>query len=163
MTSETADAEWLRQAGQLTAEPASAWPSDQLLGGEVIATRLVALARALPVPAAAVATARSRPAADSCHCRGHDCPLAGRPGGAAACRLAVDLAAQAPDSDLRIPSGADVPERYLAALRDAAGAVYYCRRVLHAGGSCWFSAAGPGDELCGRVLAVAHLTAPAQD
>lgn len=163
MTSETADADWLRQAGRLTAEPAASWPTDQLLGGEVLATRLVALARALPVPATVAAArpgARRPVAADTpCACGGHDCPLVGVEGGPAACRLATDLAALAPATNLQV-SGGDLPARYLAALREAAGAVYFCRRVQHAGGACWFSARGPADDLCGRVLAVAHATTP---
>ena len=161
MTSETTDAEWLRRAGRLTAEPASAWPTDQLLGAEVLATRLVALARALPVPATAVARARAHPSEERCGCAGPDCPLAGVSGGAEACRLALDLAERAPACSLQIPPAPDIPQRYLDALREAAGAVYFCRRVQHAGGRCWFSTAGPDDDLCGRVLAAAHAAAPA--
>jgi hypothetical protein len=47
-------------------------------------------------------------------------------------------------------------ERFALAVCDAGAAVYHCRRVEHASGRCLFSVAGPVDDLCGRVLAVAH-------
>lgn len=85
------------------------------------------------------------------------------PRGAAALRLARALAAETtvPADDTAggpcsaAPQGDDLA-RFLAALEDAAHAVYHCRRVLHPRGRCWFSASGPDSGLCGEVLSAAH-------
>lgn len=47
-------------------------------------------------------------------------------------------------------------QEYLDALQAAATAVYYCRRIQHPAGRCWFSPLGPEADVCGHVLAAAH-------
>lgn len=86
-----------------------------------------------------------------------------RPRSTAALRLARALAAEAavPAGETAggpcgaAPQGDDLA-RFLAALEDAAHAVYHCRRVVHPRGRCWFSASGPDSGLCGEVLSAAH-------
>jgi hypothetical protein len=87
-------------------------------------------------------------------CRDGVCALGAVDGAREACALAADLA---PLATTAVPPVAGDPGRvYLAALSDAAAAVYYCRRTAHPGGTCWFSAAGPDADGCGRVLVAAH-------
>ena len=86
----------------------------------------------------------------------------GQPESATALGLARALAADAPaavepaDGPCSAPSAGGHLGRFLAALEEAAHAVYHCRRVLHPRGRCWFSAAGPDSGLCGEVLSAAH-------
>jgi hypothetical protein len=84
--------------------------------------------------------------------------LSGTPGGAAAADLAGELARVLPCPPQPDRTAAGRPlAQYLDALRDAAQAVYYCRRVQHAAGGCWFSIQGPRHDVCGRILVTAHL------
>ncbi|MGI8574406.1 MAG: hypothetical protein ACR2MA_03480 [Egibacteraceae bacterium] len=78
------------------------------------------------------------------------------PGWAAARAVATQLAEQTRGEAVTVLTGGELAQRYLEALRDAAGAVHYCRTVQHTSRSCWFSTAGPGAGLCGRVLIAAH-------
>jgi hypothetical protein len=140
---------WLRAAGALTIASART-AGDPLAEGAAAAADLGRTAAALV-----------ELHGDGCD---HDpCRLAGRPGGAQACDLAADLAAGVPRSPLPAAGHrrgvTDPATRYLRALRESAGAVYYCRRVEHPTGRCWFSAQGPESGLCGKVLAVSHRLA----
>ena len=88
------------------------------------------------------------------HAGGGRCALDAVPGGRAACELAR---AFVPRPAPTHPGGAT--SRYLTALAHAAASVYYCRRVAHPAGTCWFGAPlglEPGADGCGRVLAAAH-------
>lgn len=73
-----------------------------------------------------------------------------------ACALAGILAELAPSRAVLRRPRQDPVTAYVRALRDAAGAVYYCRRLAHASEKCWFSPTGPAADRCGSVLAVAH-------
>ena len=135
------EAEWLRRCGTLTAVRADERNGHESASPEALAARLVALARLV---------AASPPSTD------HGCALGPTPEARRACELAAELAAQAP-----LGPQADVPPEglasaYLAALQDAAQAVYLCRRLEHASGHCWFDASGPQRDLCGHVLVAAH-------
>ncbi|MEX2620618.1 MAG: hypothetical protein WD250_10395 [Egibacteraceae bacterium] len=129
------DTDWLRRMGALTVEPDGAWPPDQILAARLLVIRLVNSARTV---------AASTGAADAC------------PSDAAT--LVAELSmADVPDSgETARGEPADLAAAYLHALCDAAGAVYFCRRVEHASGRCWFSTEGPVADLCGRVLAAGH-------
>lgn len=75
--------------------------------------------------------------------------------------LAHELAASLPLPPVaeRLPASADATAAvrgYLRAVTAAASAVYYCRRVQHTAGACWFSVRGPAHDCCGHVLVVAH-------
>ncbi len=137
--------EWERQVGGLIVEPdplssSSAWAVeglDHLIVSQRLVKRLAIAARALV----------NDQACDQ------SCELARRLGTHEACDLAHDLAELAPPV---ITSTPDPVLAYTQALREAAHAVYYCRRVAHASGQCWFSPAGSYVQLCGSVLALAH-------
>lgn len=90
----------------------------------------------------------------SASCRQDHCALGDSDTTRAACALAVELAALAPAEAPAVT--ADPGQAYLGALRDAAASVYYCRRIAHPSGTCFFSGTGPHADGCGRVLAVAH-------
>lgn len=100
----------------------------------------------------------------SCPCGGARCALADIPGGQEACRLAGELA-WLPVAETREapPSRAgtrpeEVAQLYVQALRNALGAVFYCQRVQHLMGDCWFSGEDrPGEALCARTLAITHV------
>jgi hypothetical protein len=144
--------EWLRNAAALTIGPAVNSPIDPLTEGAATAADLASLATALH--------GARHDSQDGCACGSDPCHLSGGRGGADACDLAAALAASAPEG-APAPAGgsADLADRYLRALRDAAPAVYYCRRVLHPSGRCWFSTGGPDADLCGRVLSLSHRLA----
>lgn len=154
MGSAAADSGWVDEMIGLTVRPDGDWPTDQLVAAQVRVARLAVLVRALapviedPTVARALATARG-----------------GRRAGRLVPLLAAELPLAADPARSRIaPSGADLVEAYTDALRHAAGAVYYCRRVQHATGACWFSVHGAEYGVCGPVLAVAHcLAEPAGD
>lgn len=134
------DTDWLRRMGALTVEPDGAWPHDQILAAHLLVIRLVNSARTV---------AASTGAADAC------------PSAAATLVAELSMAelsmADVPDSgETAHREPADLAAAYLHALCDAAGAVYFCRRVEHASGRCWFSTEGPAADLCGRVLAAGH-------
>jgi hypothetical protein len=84
----------------------------------------------------------------------------GHPDAQEAAALARMLATTAPGPAAQEPAPAAdraaMARAYLEALREAADAVYYCRKVQHPAGSCWFSVAGPEADVCGRVLALTH-------
>lgn len=130
----------------LTVRPDGDWPTDQLVAAQVRVARLAVLARAV-----------------SAHTGDTDVRSAFEelPGGRRARTLAGDLAAELPLAvdpvrSRVVLSGADLVATYADVLRHAAGAVYYCRRVQHAVGSCWFSVHGADHDVCGQVLAVSH-------
>lgn len=129
------DTDWLRRMGGLTVEPDGAWPHDQILAARLLVVRLVNSARTV---------AASTGAADACP--------------PTAATLVGELCmADVPDGgETGRSEPADLAAAYLHALCDAAGAVYFCRRVEHASGRCWFSTEGPAADLCGRVLAAGH-------
>lgn len=141
--------------------PVAAWAAV-----EIQVQQLTALARAVGGDAGG----------SGCACETGACRWSHLPGGARACALATDLAAQAPPSasigtlvperpGLETP-GPDTEQRYLEILAGIAPAVYLCRRMLHAGDRCWFDVSGPASSLCGRVLAAAHglqVRRPASD
>lgn len=128
------DTDWLRRIEALTVEPEGAWPQDQIVAARMRVVRLVSAAR----------------------------PLVSSPGASAACppaatSLARELVfADVPEMPRVDASDAELAETYMHALCDAAGAVYFCRRVEHASGGCWFSVEGPQADVCGRVLAISH-------
>jgi hypothetical protein len=96
------------------------------------------------------AAARAYVDAGAC---GPTCRLARRLGSHDACELARRLAGQAPPQAYETP---DPVLSYVRALRDAAHGIYYCRRVAHASGQCWFSPDGPADGLCRKALTIGH-------
>lgn len=142
------DTDWLRSIGALTVErdgdasscEVSGHPADPILAARLCVSRLVAAASAVA----------ATPQALAC------CPPA-------AAALVAELTAGATPASRG--HGAPRPDRlvraYLDALRDAAMAVYFCRRVEHASNHCWFSPAGPAADLCGRVLDAGHRCAAA--
>ena len=132
------DTDWLRRMGGLMVEPDGAWPHDQMLAARLLVVRLVHSARTVATSAEATAA----------------CPPA-------AATLVGELSvADVPASGETVHGeAADLAGAYLAALCDAAGAVYFCRRVEHASGRCWFSSEGSQADLCGRVLAAGHRCA----
>ncbi|HWB72018.1 MAG TPA: hypothetical protein VG452_07355 [Egibacteraceae bacterium] len=151
MSRETSERHWRRRAGGLTIQPEGDWPHDQLLAARILVDRLAALARALV----------DQPC---CAADGEGCQLDDVPGGRQACELLADLARLVPpDAAVHASrTGRELARRYLQAIRDASGAVYFCRRVEHACGRCWFSPEGPGADVCAAVLAVSHrLQTPA--
>lgn len=83
--------------------------------------------------------------------------LRGFPGAAAAADLAGELARVLPSPPGQPDLEAAPVAAYLHALGDAARAVYYCRRVQHPAGGCWFSVQGPQHDVCGRILVTAHI------
>ncbi|HVM12953.1 MAG TPA: hypothetical protein VM287_01300 [Egibacteraceae bacterium] len=128
------DTDWLHQIEGLTIQPAGEWPQDQIVAARMRVVRLVRAAR--PVASSSGATAACPPAAAT---------------------LARELAvADVPEMPRPEDTEEELADAYLDALSDAAGAVYFCRRVEHASGGCWFSAEGPEADVCGRVLAVGH-------
>jgi len=104
-------------------------------------------------------------AADGACCCGQSrCQLADIAGGEESCRIAVDLArlpvgeAHMAQAFREEASREDVATLYLQALRSASGAVYYCQRVQHVMGECWFTTDHrSGEALCARTLALSHL------
>jgi hypothetical protein len=141
----TAEQDWLRAAGALTIDPRWATRGDPVAEGKAAAATLTRLAAELR---------EAWPAADggACACGRGPCRLTKHTGGTLACELATQLAASAPAAARRPrPDLADPVARYLQAVREVATAVYYCRRVQHPSGRCWFSIQGPRAELCGRV------------
>lgn len=83
------------------------------------------------------------------------------PRGNQACVLVDELAAAMPGGESDPPVRCAHPAQeyvlaYVQALRQASTAVYFCRRIQHPAGSCWFSVHGPAHDLCGRVLSTAH-------
>lgn len=132
------DTDWLRRMGGLMVEPDGAWPHDQILAARLLVIRLVHSARTVAASAGATAA----------------CPPA------AATLVGALSVADVPDSGETVRGGGeDLAAAYLDALCDAAGAVYFCRRVEHASGRCWFSTQGPEADLCGRVLVAGHRCA----
>jgi hypothetical protein len=144
------ETEWLRSATELTVS-ADGLPSDadQIGAAETAVAWLTALAQALPHCADSV----HHPAGGT-HTA---CAFADLPAGARACRLATDLA-RLPGHDrvAVLEPGQDTAARFLDAVRAAAPAVYLCRRVRHITGHCWFRETGAPDDICGRILALAH-------
>lgn len=129
------DTDWLRRMGALTVEPDGEWPHDQIVAARLLVVRLVCSARPLAASARALASCPPRAAA-------------------LAAELSVADVPDLPGDPTLSPS--DLAADYLRALCSAAGAVYFCRRVEHASGRCWFSVQGPAADLCGRVLAAGH-------
>lgn len=143
---------WVEDMIDLTVHPEDR-PTDRLVDAQARVARLAVAARALAAapqtPAVSAAFDRV-PGAD----RARELvpvlagllPLAGAPAGARSGTAATTGA-----------TGAEtLVADYLDALRRCCGAVYYCRRVQHVVGTCWFSIRGPEDDVCGRVLAAAH-------
>lgn len=139
------EADWERRIGGLIVEPEPEPNSrapivvglDHLIVSQALVRKLAVAARAL--------------VADESY--GEVYQLAGVLGSHEACRLASDLAELAPPTVTATP---DPVATYIRALREAVYAVYYCRRIAHAGGQCWFSPADPDAQWCARVLALAH-------
>lgn len=135
------DTSWLRECSDLVAGTPSSG-----VGQIVEAQRIVAEV----LDSAAVYVSHT----DCLHLATGSCALDGVPGGRAACELAR---AFAPHSDT---AGEGGTARYLAALGHAPAAVYYCRKVAHPTGACWFApplgVLPAADDLCARVLATAH-------
>jgi len=130
----------------LTVRPDGDWPTDQLVAAQVRVARLAVLARAVD---ADPDDAEVRIAFESI--RG------GRRARALAHQLAAELPLAVDPGRSRVGlSGADLAATYADVVRHAAGAVYYCRRVQHATGACWFSVHGADHDVCGQVLAVSH-------
>lgn len=133
--------DWVRRLGALTVQPDSAadaplGTTDRIVAAQTLVARLATAARGFIAAGACVHAADDQ-----------------------ACDLAVELAAL-PVGTTPEPGRGDAEITYLRALRDAAGAVYYCRRVQHPGGRCWFDAEGEDhDDLCGQVLALTHRLA----
>jgi hypothetical protein len=144
------ETEWLRSAGELTVS-ADGLPSDadQIAAAETAVAWLIALARALPH----CADTAHHPAGGS-HTA---CAFADLPSGERACRLATDLA-HLPGEDrvAVLERGRDTATHFLRAVSAAAPAVYLCRRVRHISGHCWFRDSGADEDVCGRILALAH-------
>jgi hypothetical protein len=141
----------------LAQEPVDEFTSD-LVAARVMVAHVARWARRYLVT-------RGGGAADgACCCGTPRCELADVPGGAEACRLAVDLA-RLPVGEhgaaraLRVDSRREeIAGQYLHSVRGAAGAVYFCQRVQHLMGECWFSTdERPGQDLCARTLGLAHL------
>ncbi len=128
--------DWVNTSAALTVRHGDAPPS--AVAAAQIVERLGALARALVMEDEAGEA------------------LDGIPGWLAAQALAAELAGQTRGQAVTVLSGMELAWRYMEALRDAAGAVHYCRTVQHASRSCCFSIAGPRAGLCGRVLVAAH-------
>lgn len=137
-----ADTDWLRRIGGLTVEPDGQWPHDQIVAARLLVVRLVSAARAAAASPRAVAACPPTAAA-----------LVGQ-------LSAVDVPELPRDPTL---SPSDLTSDYLRALCSAAGAVYFCRRVEHASGRCWFSVQGPAADVCGRVLAAGHYCSRSAD
>ena len=102
----------------------------------------------------------SHGAGDGCCCSGPLCALETLPGGRDACRLARELAwlpvAEAGEHHRTGGKPDEVALHYVSALRGASGAVFYCQRVQHLMGECWFTTPElPGEGLCARTLAIA--------
>lgn len=136
---------WVDEMIGLTVRPDGDWPTDQLVAAQMRVARLAVLARAV----AASDDPELRTAFESMR------------GGRRALALARHLADELPLAvDPRRPrvglSAADLAATYADVVRHAAGAVYYCRRVQHATGACWFSVHGADHDVCGEVLAVSH-------
>ena len=137
--------DWLRRFGALTSEREHGQPGDHVGDGSRVAVRCVELARAL--------VSRPCPRHHLPRSQG-SCALGVGPSVAQACLLAADLAggeATPVDGDAN-----EIAWSYMNALVEAAEAVYFCRRIAHPGGRCWFTEAGANPDVCGRVLTVAH-------
>jgi len=141
---------WWAQVSALTVAPETADPAAHVGNCEDLAGRLVQLAGALTL-------AQTLPG--SCACGADACVFAGIPGGREACELIPLLAvASATPRGRRIPDSPEALRRaYIRTLRDAASAVSHCRRTQHVTGRCWFTPKGCPQDVCGRVLTVAHL------
>lgn len=129
------DTDWFRRIGALTVERDGESSRDELVAARLLVVRLVCAARSVASSPAAAAA----------------CPPVAR-------NLATELSyADVPDVPRigRVDAG-QLAGAFLDALCEAAGAVYFCRRVEHASGRCWFSTQGPDADVCGRVLSAGH-------
>lgn len=138
--------DWMEQMIGLTVAPPGDGSSDALISSNGAVARLAVTAWAV---------------ADAAEDQELAAAFAAVPGGAAAQVLAADLARSLPLGAARnrpriALHGDALAKAYMAAIRSASGAVYHCKRVQHAAGSCWFSVRGPQEDRCGQVLAVAH-------
>lgn len=139
--------DWVRRSGALTVSPPDGWPSDEVAMATATAHRLVDLARRL-VSIGAV----------SHDCDGPSCAFGCLAEGDRPCELTWDLACTPIPSSVP-PAGdtvAALVDGYLQALCEAGGAVFVCRRTLHANDECLFAGGGTGVGLCGRVLSTSH-------
>jgi hypothetical protein len=149
--------EWVRRVGALTVVPAAGCEVDEVAEATAAAERLALRARELIVlgiiPKDACPEGCTRCAAGVCDLvreldaafptafSDEDADVAPRP---------VE-----PDETAAEPAMAESAlRRYRETLADVGGAVFTCRRTLHASGHCLFGDAE--DDLCGRVLAAAH-------
>jgi hypothetical protein len=146
MPASAAERDWLRSAAGLTVSSNGRADLEGLDTAETMAAHLVEIAAALP----------RCPVHDGGHPDPHagpQCRFADRQMPERFCRLAARLADLSGTAPAR---PATTPGLFLEALRATVSAVYLCRRVGHTSGTCWFDAQGQPD-LCGQVLAVAHL------
>lgn len=138
---------WVEDMIDLTVHPEDR-PTDRLVDAQARVARLAVAARAL-------AAAPQTPEVSAAFDRVPGVERARRlvPVLAGLLPLAGGAAAARPAS---AAGAATLVADYLDALRRCCGAVYYCRRVQHVAGTCWFSIHGPEDDVCGRVLAATH-------
>ena len=139
------DTRWPRRCGALTAVRDDDLVDGNLEASAAAAAHLIAVARAV-----ALRDDQSELGA----------VLGPAPQRRRARQLAEDLAREGPSGPAAKAPRDDLATAYLDALEQAAHAVYHCRRVRHASGECWFAADGPGRDLCGQVLLVAHALRP---
>ncbi|HVM00376.1 MAG TPA: hypothetical protein VM324_13875 [Egibacteraceae bacterium] len=143
MSSTATETDWFRRIAALTVEPDGERPEDPVVAARLLVVRLVCTARLVASSPTAAAACPPVAAGLATELSAADVPHLPRIGRTDARTLAAD---------------------YLEALCGAAGAVYFCRRIEHASGRCWFSVQGPGADLCGRVLAAGHrCSTPTQD
>jgi hypothetical protein len=150
---------WIERIAALTTKPEASVPVDLLADSSRRAAQYLSMARLLvhggcPRHHPGAGREGLQHAAASCALE----PEAGA-GAERACLLAGVLGAAGDDG----PSGGDagpvppgdVPRAYVAALVEAIPAIYYCRKLQHPYGRCWFGAEGSRGG-CGHVLAIAH-------
>lgn len=99
------------------------------------------------------------PAATAAHrCGTEACPFGAHPEAAALCAIVPRLAGlEIPTGPAETPDPGQAARLLIAALRDAADAVRWCRQTAHPGGSCWFASVGGGG--CADVLKLSHRVA----
>jgi hypothetical protein len=150
----TAETDWVRRSGALTVLSLDGRPTDEVTEAAEAAHRLVDLARQLVTSGAL-----------SSDCNGPSCVFVRTPEASRPCTLAWDLASTGIPSigplAATAPPGV-VADRFLQALAASSGAIFVCRRTLHASGQCLFAGGGAGTDLCGRVLVAAHRLSTAQ-
>ena len=143
-------ADWWAQVRALTVAPETVDPVAHVGNCEDVAARLVQVAGKLML---------AQTAAGPCACGRGPCVFAGIRGGPEACALIPLLAvATGPPQHHPMPESPEGLRRtYIRMLRQASPAVAHCRRTQHVTGGCWFTPTGCAEDVCGRVLTVAHL------